>query len=109
MPVFDFTIRITFLDDEGNPRIIDGDDFLDRVEGALLDAYEGSVTPSVSGSTAYLDCTLQSKKITDAIEHVADVMGTLGLGPSHQDRLRLLTTVEMPLLPFVSDRAAAAA
>lgn len=97
MQTFDFTIRIASFDDEGNPRMIDGDEFLDRVEGPLFEAFGGDVTPSVSGSVAYLECMVSAPRISEAVEQVTDVMSTVGLGPSHQDRLRLLTTVELPL------------
>lgn len=70
-----------FLIAEEDPSAFHADEFLDSVEDALFEAFEGDVTPGMLGGVPVLFCTMEADSPGEALDKVTSKIIEMGLHP----------------------------
>lgn len=79
MTKFNFELFLIAAED---PSAFQADEFLDQVEEALFDAFEGDVTPAMLGGVPVLFCTMEAETPGEALDKVTSKIMTMGLHPA---------------------------
>lgn len=85
-----FSFELLLLE-SNYPSEFQADEFLDRVEDKLFEAFEGDVTPAMIGGVPTLYCTLEAKSLGEAFDRVSSTILKMGLHPS-----QMLMNIENP-------------
>lgn len=75
-----FNFELLLIDDY--PSGLQADEFLDHVEDALFEAFEGSVTPAMMGGVPMLYCTIEAASAGEAFDKVSAKVLDMGLHPT---------------------------
>lgn len=76
-----FSFELMLLEGE-YPSAFQADEFLDHVEDALFEAFEGDVTPAMVGGVPVLYCSLMGNSRGDVLDRVTNKIEAMGLHPS---------------------------